>query len=162
MIVDLTGLAASSATLIFAVMSKLALGIIDSHLRHGALRNMLDAAIQGALGKMQQASQADILQARCLHPNIANPLMAVGARFVISHASDAVDHFSLTPDQIAEKIQAQLGLAHIATNLAIAGNDTPATPAPLDKFPVGSMTTAELNTMEANINGGKLPASNTL
>ena len=156
--VDLTGIAATLATLIFGVATRVVYALIEAHIKNATMRDVLESALGNALGKMQQATQAEIAQSADLHPTISNPLIAVGVRYAISHASEAIDHFGLAPDALADKIEARLGVAQIKTNLAVAGSSLPATPAPLDPlpiFPAGSVSTAELNTAEAQAQGAR-------
>lgn len=150
--VDLTGIASLVAVTFFGVALRVGLVEIRAHVKNVFLRDMLETALGNALGKMQQATDAEIATADALHPTINNPLVAVGVKYALDHAGEAVERFDLTPDALADKIEARLGVKAIETNLAVAGSALPLAPAPLDPvpvFPAGSMTTAELNTASA-------------
>ncbi len=152
MIVDLTGVAASLAATAFSVLLTVGYAEIRAHVKNRFMQELLDGVLGAALGKMQQATAEEIADAQALHPDISNPLVAVGVRFAVNHADAAVEHFGLTPDAIAEKLEARIGLAQIATNIAIAGSPSAANPAPLDPMPVyapGSMSTEQLNEQSA-------------
>jgi hypothetical protein len=135
MTVDLTGIAVSIVAGLFAVLGPVLLAIIQSKVKNQQMRDLLATTVQNSLGKIQQATDAQLLSAIALHPTLS-PKMAVGVQYVADHAAEAVDHFGITPGAVADKIEAQIGLAHIATNLAVSGSATPAVPGPLDPVPV--------------------------
>lgn len=150
--IDLTGIAATLAAGAFSVALTVALALIRAHVKNLFLRDILESALGNSLGKMKQATLAEIGMAATLHPTINNPLVAVGVQYALSHAGEAAAHFGISEAAIADKIEARLGVAEIATNLAVAGSALPAAPAPLDPlpvFPAGSMTTDELNAASA-------------
>lgn len=145
--IDLTGLAASIATSIFAILTVVIRNEINARIKNRFLNDLLETTVENALGKMQQATDKQIAEAVELHPNIENPLIAVGVNYVLNHAQEAVK--GLDTGLVAEKIEAKLGLANIATNLALTQSNLPVAPGPMNKeLPVyqpGSMTTEELN-----------------
>ena len=132
---DLTGIAVSLIAGLFAVLGPVLLAIIQSKVKNQQMRDLLATTVQNSLGKIQQATEAQILSAAVLHPKLS-PRLAVGAQYVADHAAEAIDHVGVTPEAVADKIEAQIGLAHIATNLAVSGSATPAVPGPLDPVPV--------------------------
>jgi hypothetical protein len=78
---------------------KLGISIDDS------MRNSLQTAARNAAGLLlnQLGNQ---LSGKVI--DVKNPLVAQAANYVITHAPDAIDHFGLTPDVIAEKVLALL------------------------------------------------------
>ena len=53
--------------------------------------------------------------------------LAPGVQYVLDHAGSEAERFGLTPESIADKIVAQLGLKNMETNLAITAAATPVT-----------------------------------
>jgi len=78
-------------------------------------------AVKNSLGKIQQAGQAVAEgEVRKLHPELNVPdYLAPGVQYVLDHAGEEAGRFGLTPEAIADKITAQLGLKNMETNLAI-------------------------------------------
>ena len=154
--IDLTGIASLIASLAFAVLLRVGYAFIRAHVHNQWLADMLDRELGNALGMMQQATQVEINTASELHPTL-NPLTAVGVNFMLKHATEAVQNMS--PDMIADKIDAKVGIASIATNLAVAGSPTPDVPHPLDPVhPAGTMTTRDLNLESAGLAAGQAGA----
>ncbi len=154
--IDLTGIASLVAVTFFGVALRVGYALIERYVKNAAMRSLLETTLGNALGMMQQATQADIVSAKALHPTVDNPLVAVGVKYALDHADEAVSHFDLTSDALAEKIEARIGVANIKTNLAVAGSALPVAPKPLDPvpvFPPGSVTTAELNQASAAAGG---------
>lgn len=86
-------------------------------------------AVKNSLGKIQQAGQAlaegEITR---LQPHLNVPeYLAPGVQYVLDHAGEEAARFNLTPEAIADKIVAQLGLKNIETNLALTSSATPMT-----------------------------------
>lgn len=86
-------------------------------------------AVKNSLGKIQQAGQALAEgEIQKLHPHLNVPdYLAPGVQYVLDHAGEEAARFGLTPEAIADKITAQLGLKNMETNLAITQSATPMT-----------------------------------
>jgi len=132
--VDLTGIATAAVGGAFSVFGALALAMLQAKIKNKETRDLLDAAVRNSLGKIQQATDAQLDHAAALHPSLP-PALAVGVQYVADHAPEALDRFGITPGAVADKIEAQIGLAAIATNLAVSGNATTAVAAPLEPVP---------------------------
>ncbi len=98
------------------------------------MADLLSSAVDSSLGKMQQATDLQLKQAAVLHPTLS-PQLAVGVKYVTDHAPEALDHFGITPEAVAEKVEAAIGVKNIETNLAVSSNATPQVVAPLDPVP---------------------------
>jgi hypothetical protein len=129
--VDLTGIAVSIVSGIFSILGIVALAWLQSHIKDQAAAATLSTAVQNSLGALQQAATSEI---QTLHPSIpgvpAN--LAPGVQFVLDHAGDEATRLGVTPVAIAQKVEAAVGLANIATNLATTQADIPAIVPPLD------------------------------
>lgn len=102
-VVELVGVLAAAivAWLASIVRSKFNLDIEQRH------RDALQTAIKNAAGLVlarieNKASAASI--------TISNPLLAAGAKYALDAVPDAIKFFGLSPEAVAEKVKAQLGL----------------------------------------------------
>lgn len=87
-------------------------------------------AIVNGVGKMQQTAvdAVTVLNPQVNIPGIT-PKMAAGVQYVLDHAGDEAKRFGITPEAIADKLDAKIGLVNIATNQAVAAAQaTPALP----------------------------------
>jgi type II secretory pathway pseudopilin PulG len=139
MTIDLTNVATVIVDGIFSIATPVALAWIAAHIKDATARQVLSEATKNALGAMQQAEEA---AAKGVPPltvptRIANvaPGLAVGVQYVLDHAGDAAERLGYTPEMIASKVDAQIGLASISSNIASAAAPGP-TPAPLAPVPV--------------------------
>lgn len=130
--IDLTGIATTAMEGIFSIAAIVIPLMIQSHLKDTAAATALGNAVKNSLGAMQQAGTSAVT-AWSPHLSIpgVTPQMAVGIQYVLDNAGTEAARFDVTPEKIAQKIDAQLGLANIATNLATAASPAPS-PKPLD------------------------------
>jgi hypothetical protein len=135
MTIDLTGIAVSAIAGIFGVVGPVFLYWLQSHMKDKQAADVLEAAVTNSLGAMQQAAEAGVESA---NPHIlvagVSPAIGVGVQYVMDHAGDEAGRFGITPASIADKINARVGLASIASNIATAASPAP-TPKPLDPLP---------------------------
>lgn len=134
MTIDLTGIAVSIVGGIFSILGIVISTWLVSHMKDQAAADVVSTAIKNSLGAMQQAATSEIQQA---HPQIAGvpASLAPGVQYVLDHAGDEATRLGLTPPVIASKVEAQIGLKNIDTNLAITANATTTTAAPLAPIP---------------------------
>lgn len=115
---------------VFSVIGIVATAMINSHMKDAQAAATLNAAIGNSLGAVQNALDAGLkshpLQAAI--PGIS-PAMAAGVQYGLDHAGDEAERLGVSPAAIADKIDARLGLAKIATNLAAAAPVAAATTA---------------------------------
>ena len=131
---DLTGIIVAVIGGVFSIAALVVGAWISSRMKDAQSAAVLGAAVKNALGAMQQAA-AGVITAQ--HPTItippmpgASPQLAVGVQYVLDHAGEEAARFGVTPGAIADKINAQVGLANIASNIATAAAVGP-TVAPL-------------------------------
>lgn len=130
--IDLTGFAVASSSALFSIVSAVFLAWLQSHLKDKEASATIAAAIQNSLGAMQQAATTGLVSLKPVIniPNVP-PSLAAGVQYVLDNAGPELKRYTnLTPEIIAGKIDAQLGLANIATNIATASSPGPS-PAPL-------------------------------
>ena len=98
---------------------------------------VLGQAVKNSLGAMQQAST---LAAQELRPHVSirgvPDSLTPGVQYVLDHAGPEAARFGITPAAIADKVVAQIGLAQIAANVAVAASASPKVPDPLGPVPV--------------------------
>jgi hypothetical protein len=131
--VDITQILIAAIGGIFSVLSIIMTAWIQAHVKDNKMRNLLECAVQRSLGALQQASDKELQQASLSLKLPAE--VAFGVQYVCTHAQEALDHYGITPEHIAEKIQALIGLKAIEINKAVAASSTPIIPKPLDKVP---------------------------
>jgi hypothetical protein len=152
MTVDLTGIAVATVSGVFSILGMVLLAIIQSKIKNAQMAELLASAVKNSLGKIQQATVDQVRQAEFLHPQLS-PALAVGTQYVADHAPEALAHFGVTPEAVADKIEAQIGLKNIENNIAISASATPAVVPPLAPSPPGT-TAADLNRAELARHGG--------
>lgn len=135
--VDLSPYLIALFNFILAVVGALIAAVINSKMKNQQMRDLLQSALTNALGKIQVAGD-DEIEAAGLHLPEVSPDLAVGVKYVLDHAGDAVTHFGITPEAIAEAIEARIGIQNIETNKAIAASPSPEAPSPLAPVPVTS------------------------
>jgi hypothetical protein len=128
--IDLSPYLVALFNFILAVVGAIIAAVINSKMKNQQMRDLLQSALTNSLGKIQVAADADITKAHIQIPNV-NPALAVGVKYVLDHAGDAVTHFGITPESIAEAIEARIGVQNIETNKAIAASPSLEAPAPL-------------------------------
>jgi type II secretory pathway pseudopilin PulG len=136
MIVDLTGIACSVIAGAFSLLSVLVPILVNSRMKDRQAAEALSSAIRNSLGALQQATSE---AARALHPqvtvrNVPETLQPAVA-YVLEHAGPEAERLGVTPEKIASKVQAQIGLAEIKTNVAVASSAVPVVPDPLGPVP---------------------------
>lgn len=116
-------------TILATVLAVVVPLVVNKYVKDKQAAVVVSNAITNALGKIQQAGQAyaegEIQQ---LHPHLNVPdYLAPGVQYVLDHAGEEASRFGLTPESIADKIVAQIGLKNMETNLAITQGATPVT-----------------------------------
>jgi hypothetical protein len=130
MTIDLTGVAASCLAAVISIAGSLFLAWLQSHMKDQAAAATLGAAVQNALGAAQNAADDGLashpLQVKL--PAGTSPAVAAGVSYVLDQAGPEMTRLGVTPDAVAAKVAAQIGLAKVAA--APANNATPIVPKP--------------------------------
>ena len=58
-----------------------------------------------------------------------------GVQYVVNNAAEAIKHFKIPTDRIAQKLEAKVGLKAIETNLAATASPVPGVTSPLAPVP---------------------------
>jgi hypothetical protein len=134
MTLDLTSVIVSVTGGIFSILMIVVPAWVASKVNDKAAAATLSESIKNSLGAIQVAASTAIRTSKPFIEGVPVSL-APGVQYVLDHASDEAKRFGLTPDAIAAKIEAQIGLANIATNIAVSGSATPQVVKPLDRVP---------------------------
>lgn len=146
MTIDLTGISVALIGGVFSIIGTVFLAWLQQHIKDKAAADTLSNAVANSLGAIQQAATGTI---DYLKPHITIPgvsaATAVGVDYVLANAGPEAERLGITPESIAGKIEAKIGLAQIQTNLAVAASAVPLIPAPLDAIPtIKAVATAAL------------------
>jgi hypothetical protein len=129
---DLTTVLVTVVGGIFSTLGIILTAIINKYVKDAQAREVLRNAVTNGLGILQQAAQGEVKK---LDPELHLPgqlaQYAPAVQYVFDHAGDEAARFGLTPETIAEKIEAQIGLANVAHNLAVSASPAAETPRPL-------------------------------
>lgn len=144
---DLTALVVAIVGGFFSIATIVVGAWINARMKDSAAAAAVNGAVKNALGAMQQAAQQAATSARpaVTIPAIPGvpPDLAVGVQYVLDHAGQEAARFGITAPAIADKLNAQIGLAAIASNVAAAAAPAP-TPAPLAPIPPAMAVSARI------------------
>lgn len=114
-------------SIVVAVLGAWLTYIVNKNIQDKQAAVAVSNAVKNALGKIQQAGQALAAgEIQKMHPHLNVPeYLAPGVQYVLDHAGSEAQRFGLTPESIADKIVAQLGLKNIESNLALTQSATP-------------------------------------
>lgn len=132
--VDLTGIATAITGGVFSLLGILATAWITSHMKDQAAAVTVNNAVKNSLGAIQQAATSEIQALRPQLPGVPEAL-APGVQYVLDQAGPEMTRLGITPESVAKKVEAQIGLANVATNLAVSANATATVANPLDPTP---------------------------
>jgi len=112
-VIEIVGVLAAAlvAWVAKTVKDKFGLDIEKNH------RDALQTAIKNAAGLALNQAEAAVSDKTI---TVGNPLLAAGAKYVIEAVPDAIKFFGLTPENVAQKIEAQIGLLKAAPAAAAA------------------------------------------
>lgn len=137
MTIDLTGISVALIGVVGTIMSIVITAIINSRMQDKQAAETLASAVRNSLGAAQQAAAGVVTS---MHPQVSipgvPPSLAIPVQYVLDHAGDEATRFGVTPQAIADKINAQIGITAIAANLAVAASPVPIVPDPLGPVPV--------------------------
>lgn len=129
MTIDLTGIATTLIAGVFSILAVVIPMLINARMKDTAAAAALSSAVKNSLGALEQASSSAVVSAK---PVVTIPgvsaALAPGVQYVLDHAGEEASRFGVTPEAIADKISAQIGLAKIAAGTAVTL--PPPTPAP--------------------------------
>jgi hypothetical protein len=132
--IDLTDVIVALINALMPIVIAVAVGIINAKIKNQQMATLLGNAVRNSLGAVQQHATNKLISNRVVVPGFS-PEINAGVDYVLRHAKEAIDHYKMDHAKIAEKIQVQLGLADIATNLA-----TTASPIPVIAGPLGPVS----------------------
>ncbi len=121
MTVDLTGVAVAVTGGVFSILAIIVSAWVTTHIKNQAMAATLLAAINNSLGALQQAATSEIQTIKPAIPGVPDKL-APAVQYVLDQAGTEAANLGITPIAIAQKVEAKIGLASIATNLAVTAN----------------------------------------
>ena len=99
------------------------------------MATQLTNAVNNAIGTVQQ-NAAESLQGKTqLKLTQDDPAIQKGVQYVVNNAAEAIKHFKIPTDRIAQKLEAKVGLKAIETNLAATASPVPGVTSPLAPVP---------------------------
>jgi hypothetical protein len=114
--IDFTPIAVSVVGALITIVNAVFLAWLQSHLKDEAAKATISNAMTNALGAVKQAADAG-LAAHPLQVSMPgiSPTTAAGVQYVLNNAGPELRRFSdITPETIAEKVEARLGLQSLA------------------------------------------------
>lgn len=123
MTVDLTGIAVSVIGGVFTIIGIVFPVWLQAHMKDQAAAVTVANAVKNSLGAMQQAATraVTVMNPQARIPGLSNQ-MQVGLQYALDHAGDEAARLGITPAALADKINAQVGLTEIASNVASASS----------------------------------------
>jgi hypothetical protein len=134
--IDLTTVCVAIVSGVFSTVAIIIPIILQKYVKNVSMRSLLNEAVKNSLGKLQIATDAEITVAAILHPDVPKAI-APAVKYVIDHAQDALTYFNITPQSIADKISAKLGLTNIEHNLAATASSGHGVPPLAAVLPIG-------------------------
>ena len=138
--IDLTGVAVSLIGVVGSILAIVINAQIQSRMKDQQATAILTTAVKNSLGAIQQAADAGI---RTLAPSLPIPSsmqsLAPGVQYVLDHAGDEAVRLGVTPEEIAGKIDAQIGLGKIASPASVTAPVLAGIPTP---DPIGGVLSA--------------------
>ena len=111
--IDLTPILVALINLAFPVVAGVATYVINERVKNQQLATQLSNAVQNATGTVQQYA-AEALRSRTdLRLTVDDPAIRRGVQYVVDNAAEAIAHFKIPEDRIAQKLEAKVGLAAI-------------------------------------------------
>jgi hypothetical protein len=134
-VIDFTPIVVALINLVFPAVAGVATYLINGLVKNQQLATQLSKAVENAMGTVQQHA-ADSLRGKAeLRMTTTDPAIAAGVRYVVDNAAEAITHFKIPTDRIAEKLVAKVGLEAIETNRAATASTVPGITSPLAPVP---------------------------
>lgn len=114
--IDLTQILIAVIGGAFAIVNAVFVVWLQSNMKDKAAAATLATAVSNSLGAIQQAATTGVAFSK---PTVAlpagvSPQVAIGVQYVLDHAGNEATRLGITPESIASKINAKLGLQTIA------------------------------------------------
>jgi hypothetical protein len=134
-VIDFTPIVVAIINLVFPAVAAVATYVINGLVKNQQLATQLSKAVENAMGTVQQ-NAADSLRGKTdLRVTINDPAILAGVKYVVDNAADAIKHFEIPTERIAQKLVAKVGLAAIETNRAATESTLPGVFSPLAPVP---------------------------
>jgi hypothetical protein len=133
MTIDLTQIIIAIVGGLFSVVGLVATYWIQSRMADKKAAATITAAVTNSLGAAQQAVDGVLTAADPtikLPPTIPASLV-VPTQYVLNHAGPELARFGITPEAVADKVNAQIGLSKLKVAAAVEVASVVPTPAPI-------------------------------
>lgn len=134
-VIDLTPIIVALINLVIPAVGGIATYVINQRVKDQQLASQLSNAVQNALGTVQQNAQEYLQSSEAMKFTVSDPVIQKGVQYVLDNAKEALTHFDVPRERIAEKIVAKIGLAAIDTNRAATASPAPGISGPLAPVP---------------------------
>jgi hypothetical protein len=138
--IEITPVIVALINLVFPAVIGVATYIINANVKNQQMATLLTNAVQNGLGVVQQQADSAAQKAHVAF-DVQSPAIQAGVRYVVENAAEAIAHFNIPEAQIAGKLSAKLGLAAIATNLAMTASPQPVIAGPMAAVSVAAVKT---------------------
>ena len=133
--IAITPIVVALINLAFPAVGAVATYLIHAHVKNQEMATQLTNAVNNAIGTVQQ-NAAESLQGKTqLKLTQDDPAIQKGVQYVVNNAAEAIKHFKIPTDRIAQKLEAKVGLKAIETNLAATASPVPGVTSPLAPVP---------------------------
>lgn len=117
--IDLNTIIIASIGGLVSIVGTIGVALINSKIKDRNSAATLDAALTNALGMVQNAIDSK-LQSHPIQVTVPgiSPALASGVQYVIDNAGKEANRFNITPDAIAQKIEARMGVIKMEAKIA--------------------------------------------
>jgi len=114
-VIDWTPIVVAIVGGVFSTIGIVFTSWLASHMKDEAAAATLSTAVKNALGAAQNAVDAGLAShpLQITLPAGTSPAVAAGVQYVLSQAGPEATRLGITPDSIAAKVSAQIGLANV-------------------------------------------------
>jgi hypothetical protein len=134
-VIDLTPIVVALINLIFPAVAGVATYVINRLVKNQQLATQLSNAVENAVGYVQQHAAETLRGKTELRMTINDSPIKAGVKYVTDNAAEAITHFKIPTERIAEKLIAKIGLAAVETNRAATESTVPGVYSPLAPVP---------------------------
>src|ERR1700721_619851 len=116
-VVDWTPIVVAVVGGCFSVIGTVFLAWLQAHMKDQTAALALGNAVKNSLGAAQNAVDAGLVShpLQTTLPAGTSPAVAAGVSYVISQAGPEMTRLGITPDAVAAKVAAQIGLSNVPT-----------------------------------------------
>src|SRR5262245_43230458 len=134
-VIDFTPIVVAVINLVFPAVAGVATYVINGLVKNQQLATQLSKAVENGIGMVQQHAVDSLRGKTELRMTTKDPAILAGVKYVVDNAAEAITHFKIPTERIAEKLVAKVGLEAIETNRAATASPVPGISSPLAPVP---------------------------